>query len=652
MKSEKILGYLQDVIHRHKPTSKITEKKVEVSGRRQKFKKIAIITAVVILVPLIILGIIGGLTYFPAKQIYASVQVAEVSAREMYDAVKQQDLVRAKEKLFETRSHLQTIDDNYRKLSWYRFTPVRSYYLDGNHAITAAHSGLNAGEKLLLAIEPYADVLGFTGEGTFAGGTAEERIVKIIETMDKVTPVLDEVAGDLQTIEHELAQIDHERYPFEVRGKSVSELITQAQEMSRTGVTAVTDIKPVLEVIPEVAGINDERKYLVLFQNDAELRPTGGFMTAYGILRVDKGRVHHEKSDDIYSLDQKFNSRLKPPRLISEYLPLVYYWYLRDMNLSPDFPTSMATFMEHYQTVRDEPQNIDGIVTVDTQVLSDLITILGPVDVPGFGTFTADIDPRCDCPQVIYELEDFATRPVAYIRTDRKSFLGPMMQTLLVKAYGAPKEVWPQLFRTVINNVNQKHVLFYMFDDHIQQAGNQVGITGQMKSFEGDYLHINDTNFGGAKSNLFITQEVEQVITPTENGMSKEVTITYKNPAPPSNCNLEAGQLCLNGTYRGVVRIYVPKGSTMQQNLGFSEGTFTTYEEFDKTVFEGFIEFQPQSQAKIILNYTVPYTPTDEYRLLIQKQPGTKLPKHTVIYNNTDKQELDLATDKEVVFEL
>lgn len=651
MKSEKIFGYLQEVIQKHTPKGKGGGSK-PATGKRRNVRKIVTIVAVVILVPLLLLAIMAGLTYFPAKQIYASVQVAEVSAREMYDALKHQDLVKAKEKLFETRQHLDTIDQNYRKLSWYRFTPVRAYYLDGSHALVAAHSGLDAGEKLLVAIEPYADVLGFTGEGTFTGGTAEERIVKIIETMDKVTPVLDEIAGDLQTIEHELAQIDQERYPFEVRGKSVSELIGQAQELSRTGVAAVTDIKPVLEVIPEVAGINEEKTYLVLFQNDAELRPTGGFMTAYGILKVDKGRVHHEKSDDIYSLDQKFNSRLKPPRLISDYLPLVYYWHMRDMNLSPDFPTSMATFMEHYESISSEPQNIDGIVAVDTQVLTDLVKILGPIDVPGFGTFTADTDPRCDCPQVIYELEDFATRPVAYIRTDRKSFLGPMMQTLLVKAYGSPKEVWPLLFQTVINNVNQKHVLFYMFDDHIQQAGNQVGITGQMKPFEGDYLHINDTNFGGAKSNLFISQEVEQVITPTDNGTNKEVTITYKNPAPPSNCNLEAGQLCLNGTYRGVVRVYVPKGSTIQQNLGFQEGTFTTYEEFDKTVFEGFIEFQPQSQAKIVLNYTVPYNPSEEYQLLIQKQPGTKVPKHTVIYNNTDKQEVDLTTDKEVVFEL
>lgn len=606
---------------------------------------------------ILIIGIIGAAigipTFFTLQQLEVLVEETEVVSRETYEALKTQDLVLANQKLNETQAKLDEIQIEYKKLGWTQYTPFRAYYLDGDRVITAAMAGTNAGGVLFTTLEPYADVLGFTGEGTFTGGTAEERIVKIIETVDKVTPALDEVATQLETVESNLAQINPERYPFEVRERPVSEWIELAQTWSQTAVIAVTDVKPLLEVLPSVAGIEEEKKYLVMFQNDAELRPTGGFMTAYGVLRVDKGRVYQEKSDDIYSLDEKFNSRLKPPAPITQYLDNVYYWYLRDMNLSPDFKVSMDTFMEHYKEIPDEPaEDLDGIVAVDTQVLTDLVRILGPIDVPGFGTFTAEIDERCDCPQVIYELEDYATRPRAYLREDRKAFLAPMLQTLLVKAYGSPKQVWPQLFQEVVKNVMEKHVLFYMFDETAQTAAEQVNIAGRILDYDGDYFHVNDTNFGGAKSNLFITEEVEHEITTTDTGVTRAVTVTYKNPAPPDNCNLEAGQLCLNGIYRDWVRFYLPLGSEVIQTLGLEDESVKVSEDLGKTVVEGFFTFAPQSQAKIKIEYTVPYQPQDQYKLFIQKQPGKKEPKYTVTFNQVERQEFDLKTDKEVVFEL
>jgi len=620
---------------------------------KKRTLKIFGIIGLVFLVPVLVLAIAGLATYFPAKSIQAKIGEAEVLGRATYDALKGQDLTLANQNLTETKNKLAEIKSEYNKLAWYKYTPLRMYYLDGERVLASADAGTNAGNILLDTLEPHADVLGFTGEGSFTGGTAEERIVKIIETLDQVTPALDEIATELKEVQNNLNEINPDRYPVEVRGRQVSEWISLAQNLTDTAVIGVTDVKPLLEVIPSVAGIDEEKKYLVLFQNDAELRPTGGFLTAYGVLRVEKGKVFQETSDDIYSLDEKFNSRLKPPAAISKYLDNVFYWYLRDMNLSPDFKTSMDTFMEHYKEIPNEPADqIDGIVAVDTQVLTDLIKILGPTDVPGFGTFTADIDPRCDCPQVIYELEDYATRPRAYIRTDRKAFLAPMLQTLLLKAYGAPRQTWPQLFEVVVNNVLQKHVLFYMFDETAQAAAEQVNIAGRIQEYDGDYFHVNDTNFGGAKSNLFITEEVEHEITVADGQVNRTVEVTYKNPAPSSNCNLEAGALCLNGVYRDWVRFYLPLGAEITETLGFEEGSVETSEDLGKTVVEGFFKFPPQSQSKIKISYTIPYSPEDQYKLLIQKQPGKIAPKYTVTFNQVEQQEFDLKTDKEVFFEL
>ena len=101
-----------------------------------------------------------------------------------------------------------------------------------------------------------------------------------------------------------------------------------------------------------------------------------------------------------------------------------------------------------------------------------------------------------------------------------------------------------------------------------------------------DYLHVNDVNFAGAKSNMFIKESVKGEINVGSDGtVEKVITISYKNPQAASNCNLEAGELCLNGILRNWLRVYVPEGSTLVEFKG-SEKQTVTYNELGKTVFE------------------------------------------------------------------
>ena len=69
-------------------------------------------------------------------------------------------------------------------------------------------------------------------------------------------------------------------------------------------------------------GKDKPRKYLVLFQNDAELRPTGGFLTGFAVIQVDKGKISVIQSDDIYKLDEKFPKRIPAPDPIKNITPM------------------------------------------------------------------------------------------------------------------------------------------------------------------------------------------------------------------------------------------------------------------------------------------------------------------------------------------
>jgi len=76
------------------------------------------------------------------------------------------------------------------------------------------------------------------------------------------------------------------------------------------------------------------------------------------------------------------------------------------MNWNPDFSESMKTFVTEIDKVGI--RGVDGVISVDTQVLVNLLEVIGEIQVPGFGAFSNKIVSECNCSQVIYELESFA----------------------------------------------------------------------------------------------------------------------------------------------------------------------------------------------------------------------------------------------------
>ncbi len=611
-------------------------------------KKIFIGIGVFLLLLLSVGGVLAFKTYTTLKKLQGEVAVAEALGKDTYALLKTQNLPAVQTALNTLDTQLQQITATYSELSFYNSVPfARTYYQDGTHGLTAAAAGLSAARRSVAAVTPYADVLGFSGEGSFTGGTAEERLKLILQTLQKVTPEIDAITADIEHAKNELNQIDANDYPENFKGIALREKIVQAQQVSDGAVTALTEFRPVIEQLPSIAGATGTRKqYLILFQNDNELRPTGGFLTAYAIVNIENGKVFPEKSDDIYELDKKFPTKLPIPAALGRYLTTEKRWNLRDMNISPDFKESMDTFYSHYRTIKGEPQQIDGIIAVDTEFLKKLLTILGPVQIPGGGTFSAENDKRCDCPQIIYALSEIITRPTPYVREDRKGILGPLMREVLTKAYTAPKQQWPGLFSETYTALQGRHIQLYFTDEKAQAAAEVIGAAGRMKPApeNTDFFALVNANLGGAKSNLFITYDAKQVIAAPENGMlQKSVEITYKNSRKGDNCNLEAGLLCLNSTLRDWTRIYVPKGSVLSSSQGFTKEP-TVYEENGFTVFDGFFILEPNSTAKLKLTYSVPYTDTKEYRASIWKQGG--ILDYTTLFDVTGGEEkVDITKD-------
>lgn len=614
-------------------------------------KKVWLIVLGVFLVLVLVLGLAVGL---PAKSIYEKGVALKDQGFKTKAVLEQKDLGLLKKEIDKTGEMLGAVEGGYRKLGWFKFIPwVKEYYLDGQRVIGAAKEGLEAGKVVVNAIEPYQDFLGLGEEMGDNEKTTEDRIEFLTESITGLKPQLDLLEERMDKIAALVGEIDPERYPAEYKGIILKENIIQGKRLLSEAQVFLKEGKPLIGRIDYLLGKDETRNYLFLFQNDGEIRPTGGFWTAYGVLEVKNGKIKPLISEDIYQLDARFNSTIPAPEPIRKYLKNVYYWNLRDMNLSPDFKVSLEQFWPHYQKVA-QIKEIDGVIAVDTNVLVSLLEVLGQIGVGGWGNFNADPDERCfGCPQVVYQLENFASRPTSAIRVERKGFLAPIMHSLLANAMGSPKEKIAPLAQVVLNDINSKHILFYFFDQELQAGIEKLKFGGRILEFEGDYFHLNDTNLGGAKSNLFIDQEVRHEYEIEGGKVSKKVSVKYENTAPASNCNLEAGDLCLNGLYRNWFRFYLPKGSKLEKLTG-SEEEAKVYEELGKAVVEGFygnkFPLYPKGISKVTIEYTLPFESQGSLSLLIQKQPGKDAVKHEIYVNGKKQQEI--MVDGDVVLDV
>jgi hypothetical protein len=589
-----------------------------------------------------------------ANSVYAEVQKVQTHATAMMTAFESRDLVATKSELANTKSSLSSAQAKYNAVGPLRYIPFFGSYLkDVDHVFKAGSIGTEVGDLIVGAIEPYADIMGFTGTagGDLQLATAEDRIIFVAETVEKLAPQMDQISAKLKEVSNEFQAINENRYPKTIAGKEVRSKIVTLKTTVEGAAESLSQFQPIIKLLPDLLGNPEPKKYLIMFQNDAELRPTGGFLTAYATMSILKGKITPGVSEDIYTLDAGFKKKVPAPDPIKKYLPLVYNWNLRDMNLSPDFKDSMDTFTGYMRESSVAPE-FDALIAIDTEVPVRILKVLGPIGVPGYGgKFSAENDPRCDCPQVIYELENIITRPTYEIREGRKSILGPLMNSMLANMMGSPKAKWAEFFNIFTDSIKEKHLLMYFKDENKQNAVEVLGAAGRINDYKGDYLHINDTNFAGAKSNMFVTQEVEEVVKVGSDGsLTKKLTLTYKNPRKGDNCNLEAGLLCLNGILRTWQRIYVPQGSVLKSTAGYELDTATS-EEFGKTVFEGFFTLSPQSVKKIEVEYTVPAGTVsgNDYKLLIQKQPGTKDIKHTITLDSNKPKTQVLDSDQEII---
>ena len=163
----------------------------------------------------------------------------------------------------------------------------------------------------------------------------------------------------------------------------LKQLNGQLAELSST----VTGARRALTLLPPMLGADGPRRYLLLVQNNAEVRATGGIPGSLVEITARNGAISIDQIRSGASVSQPGAPLPLTAQEVALYGPQLGE-YMQDVNFTPDFPRTAQLARLMWQ--RATGHAVDGVLSMDPVALSHLLTATGPVGLPNGKQLTAD----------------------------------------------------------------------------------------------------------------------------------------------------------------------------------------------------------------------------------------------------------------------
>lgn len=378
------------------------------------------------------------------------------------------------------------------------------------------------------------------------------------------------------------------------------------------------DIQAVLSLADYALDSKEKPKtFLLLFQNNWELRPGGGFIGSFGILTVRGGHIEKLEIHDTGNFDGRIPDIEKPPYPMEKYLRIPS-WKFRDSNYSPDFPTNARKADYFYRLGKGE-EKFDGVIGITTNVFVALLRVTGPVEVPGYpGVYDAENAVRVLEEQVE---RDYLEQNIK--KGDRKEIMRSLADVILEKLQPLTFGQKVRLAEVALEELNNKDIQVFFFDESAQKIVEERGWSGSVDgSWKNDYCMIVDANLGAYKSDSLMRRSVRSTVDMSGDKTKVTLEITYTHTGTEKNWMINH--------YTSYTRVYVPENSWLEAVEG-GEGPTQFGDEFGKKFFGTVVTVPIGSSKTIVFRYTLPDTiDPDFYDLKIQKQPGVGKPEYSI----------------------
>jgi nucleoside-diphosphate-sugar epimerase len=588
-----------------------------------RVKTVVLSVCGILLVGAIVLGV-------PVLQSYKHAQAALVDLENYQAAITRLDAAKSQDLSEDAYSHLAKLETSLqRAVVVFKLVGKEDMYRSALSFVGSAKNFSSALHSLALGAQPFAGLwegMTPTGEGTFSAQDFKESAHHFVAAKEALGFAQAGLSGVTKEKLPAGVGADFDRY---------AKLLTQVSESSDFMVQLALEF-------PELVGLEEDRRYLLLFQNNNELRPTGGFVGSYAVVELHAGKISKISIDDIYNPDgqlalSKANEGYKSPEALVQALGEEAL-YIRNANWHPSFPTSAKVITDLFKLA--DGKDFDGVFAVDLYFARDVLSVVGPLYLAAY-----DEEIRVDN---MYERAQFHSDfDFKAGQSSKKAFITVLGGKMLESVFALPQDKIPALLSVVYSSLEQKHMLLNLSGTHFSRYLAERGWDGSLVTTppETDYLYVVNANVGGTKSNYYVKNGMTYAVSSkTSDGVLRgELELTYENTQKNADWP--------GGPYKNYVRVLVAEGSkltgayvlggqeaTAQQTPSDVMGAANGLAILDKvsitkvgnyTSFEYLIVVHPQEKVTLLINYDLPASLAAKkggakYTLVWQKQPGTQ----------------------------
>jgi hypothetical protein len=358
-----------------------------------------------------------------------------------------------------------------------------------------------------------------------------------------------------------------------------------------------------LRLLTSLVAPGTDVRLLVVAQDTYELRPAGGYIGSYGVVRFAQGRVALERYDASEALPFP-DPPMEPPAALAPALPQA--WAMSNGNWWPDFPTSARTVAELFR--RQGGGAVDGVVAVTEDAAGRLVGVVEPVQVPGY------VEPVVEAgfgQRALYEVGLKEPRDVP-----RKKFLISLAAVLFDELLALPESELPQLGEALGRSVRTGELQVWFADEGRQALVAPTALSGSLPAVDGDFLMLVDANMSGSKANLGLVKEATYRVRREDGRWRAHLEVVVRNEAPFDPR--------LNPYYNGYLRVYAPGGSRLTVARP-DQGEAGPAPDGPYQVFAQLLDVAPGAEQRVAFDYELPdgVAEGERYRLTWVRQVGT-----------------------------
>ncbi len=460
----------------------------------------------------------------------------------------------------------------------------------------------------------------------------------LLTALNQASQSLVLVRADLDRAQKAAAQVDVSVLPA---GQQAS--FIKAKGTITTALAAAAQFTSLVPIITEVLGGNGARTYLIEQVNPAELRPGGGFIGTYSILRVDQGTLKLTSSGNAYQLadprpELGQKGYIAPPGPFRESILPTTSWSFVDSNFYPDFPSN-AQQAESFVQPR-LGVHIDAVISMDYYTVAKMLDLTGPLTVPGYSL-------TVNSSNFVSEVIKGDLVADAVHKALLSAIAGPLMDRLST----LPPANWPALLAALNDLASARHLQVFFNNATVEKQINQFGWSGVVNPKSApEYMMEVESNLGGTKANYFITRHYTVELTRSGAVLHHKVTIDILDNMPYAYAP--------NEFYRAYVRLYVSNtASAVSDSLraaryaDFASPQGTHLINGWVPTFHGY-----GHSAQVVIEYDTPWQADGRGQDSIywQKQPGTISDKVDLVWHDgsghTYTTSSDLGQDRIITF--